>query len=146
MYLLENLTHGDEGKLYVQDALIAVAICAAQVDEEYSYEKTERIAALALANPMFSKEIETVKKRVLHLVHSITPENWEKAVDLAMTSLPAEFKETAFAWAADMIARNGGLTDTKKEFLDELATKLSIEREVAARIFKQVAVLRIREM
>ena len=46
MYLLENLTHGDEGKLYVQDALVAIAVCAAKVDEEYSPEKTDRIAAI----------------------------------------------------------------------------------------------------
>jgi hypothetical protein len=146
MYLLDNLTYGDEGKLYVQDALVAIAVCAAKVDEDYSSEKTDRIAALAFANPMFSQEIETVKKRVYLLVHSITPENCEKALDLAVTSLPADLKETAFAWAADMIARNGGLTDAKKEFLDELATQLSIKRKVAARILKEVAVIRIREM
>ncbi len=80
------------------------------------------------------------------LVHSITPENREKALDLAMTSLPADLKETAFAWAAEMIVRNRGLTDAKKEFLDELTTELSIKREVAAKILKQVAVIRIREM
>jgi hypothetical protein len=146
MYLLENVTHGDEGKLYVQDALVAIAVCAAKVDEEYSPEKTDRIAALALANPLFSKEIETVKKRVYHFVHSITPENREQALDLAMTSLPADLKETAFAWAADMIVRNRGLTDAKKEFLDELATQLSIKRKVAARILKEAFVIQIGEM
>ena len=146
MYLLENLTHGDEGKLYVQDALVAIAVCAAKVDEEYSPEKTDRIAALALANPLFSKEIETVRKRVYRFVHSITPENREKALDLAMTSLPSDLKETAFAWAADMIVRNRGLTDAKKEFLDELATKLSIKRKVAARILKEAFVIQIGEM
>jgi len=146
MYLLDNLTYGDEGKLYVQDALVAIAVCAAKVDEEYSSEKADRIAALALANPLFSKEIETVKKRVYRLVHSIIPENREKALDLAIKSLPADLKETAFAWAADMIVRNRGLTDAKREFLDELTTELSIKREVAAKILKEVAVIRIREM
>jgi uncharacterized phage protein gp47/JayE len=63
-----------------------------------------------------------------------------------MTSLPSDLKETAFAWAADMIVRNRGLTDAKKEFLDELATKLSIKRKVAARILKEAFVIQIGEM
>ena len=79
-------------------------------------------------------------------MHSITPENREKALDLAIKSLPADLKETAFTWAADMVVRNRGLTDAKKGFLDELTTELSIKREVAARILKEVAFIRIREM
>jgi hypothetical protein len=146
MYLLDSLTYGDEGKLYVQDALIAIAVCASGLDEEYSSEETDRIVALALAHPLFSKEIGNIKKRVYHLVQSITHENRERALDLAIKSLPADLKETAFAWAADMVVRNRGLTDAKKGFLDELTTELSINREVAAKILKEVAAIRIRIM
>ena len=146
MDLLNEIAYGDEGKLYAQDALLAIAVCASGVYKEYDPEVVQRIASLALANPLFRTEVEAVQRRVYRLVHSITPENCEKALDLAVTSLPADLKETALAWAADMIARNGGLTDAKKEFLDELATQLSIKRKVAARILKEVAVIRIREM
>lgn len=87
---MDELAHGDEGQLYVNDALLTIAVCAAGVYEDYSAEETDHIVALALASLFFSKEIETVKKSVYRLVHSGSPENREKALDLAIASLPAD--------------------------------------------------------
>lgn len=140
MDLLNEIAYGDEGKLYAQDALLAIAVCASGVYKEYDPEVVQRIASLALANPLFRTEVEAVQRRVYRLVHSITPENRDKALELAIESLPADFTETAFTWSAYMVARNQGLMDTKKEFLDDLTTQLSINRETAAKIVEKVAI------
>lgn len=140
MDLLEQLTYDDEGKLYVQDALVVIAVCAAKVDEEYSPEEADRIVALALANKMFRNEAETVKKRVFHLVHAIMVDDRQEAIDLAVKSLPEEMKETAFAWAVDVITADGVLPDESREFIWEMAAKLSIDSEIAAEIIKVMAI------
>lgn len=140
MDLLDELAYGDEGKLYAQDALLAIAVCASEVYKEYDPALVQRIASLALTNPLFTTEIETVQKRVYRLVHSITPENRGRALELAVESLPVEFRETAFSWAAYMIVRNQGLTGANKGFLDDLATQLSVNSNAAAQIFKKVAI------
>lgn len=141
MDLLDELVYGDDGKLYAQDALLAIAVCASEVYKEYDPALVQRIASLALVNPLFKTEIETVQKRVYRLVHSITQENRDRALDLAMESLPVDSRETAFTWAAYMIARDQGLTDANKEFLDDLATQLSINRKTAAKIVKKVVAI-----
>jgi tellurite resistance protein len=140
MDLLEQLTYGDEGKLYINDALLTISVCAAGADEEYSPEETDRIVALTLANNMFRNEAETVKKRVFHLVNSISAGERQAALDRAVKSLPEEMKETAFAWAIDVITADGILPDENREFIWELAAKLSVGSEIAAEIIKVMAI------
>jgi hypothetical protein len=140
MDLLEQLTYDDEGKLFVNDALLTIAVCAAGVDQEYSPQETDRIVALALANKMFRNEIETVERRVFHLVNSIGAGDRQAALERAVKSLPEEMKETAFAWAVDMIMADGVLPHESGELIRELAEKLSVDSGIAAEIIKVMAI------
>ncbi len=140
MDLLEELTYGDEGKLYVNDALLTIAVWAAGVDKEYSPEETDRIVALALTNKMFRNEAETVKKRVFHFVNSISAGDRQVALDRAVHSLPTEMKETAFALAAEVIMADGVLPDDSAEVIRKLAVKLSVESGITAEIIKVMAI------
>ena len=51
-----------------------------------------------------------------------------------------EMKETAFAWAVDVITADGILPDENREFIWELAEKLSVDSEIAAEIIKVMAI------
>ncbi|MGD8775749.1 MAG: tellurite resistance TerB family protein [Syntrophobacterales bacterium] len=140
MDLLDELAYGDGGKLYTNDALLTIAVCAAGVDEEYSSEETDRIFALAVANKMFRNEAETVERRVFHLINSISGGDRRAALDRAVKSLPEEMKETAFAWAIDVLMADGFLADESKEFVGQLAAKLSVDSEIASEIIKVMAI------
>jgi D-ribose pyranose/furanose isomerase RbsD len=134
---LDMLGMGHRDKLPVQDALLTIAVCTAESGKKAGFSYIPSIVALAIADPLFSDisgKIESLKKRVYHLVNAITVGNQEKFVDLAITSLPSELKETAFAWAADVAIENGILANEKKQFLEALAAKLSIDSAVAERI------------
>ena len=140
MDLLAELAYGDEGKLYISDALLTISVLAGGVDEEYSSEETDRIVALALANKMFRNEAEKVKKRVFHLINSMSGGDRQAALDRAVNSLPEEMKETAFAWAADVIMADGDLPDESRVFIWDLAARLSVDSEIAAEIIKIMAI------
>jgi tellurite resistance protein len=140
MDLMENLTYGEEGKLYVQDAILAIAVCAAELDDESSTEETDRITALALANPMFSNDAETIRKRTFRLIHSIAAGDREEALELALASLPGELKETAVSWAADVLMADGVLAPESKMFVEELARKLSVDSEITCEILEVMAI------
>ena len=134
---------GHRGTLLIQDALLTIAVCTAESVKKAGFDYIPGIVALALADPLFSDisdKIESLKKRVYHLVNAITVGNQDKFVDLAITSLPSELKEKAFAWAADVAIENGILTDEKNQFLETLAAKLSIDSDVAARIIEVSAI------
>jgi hypothetical protein len=122
------------GMLPIEDALLTIAICAAESGKKAGFSYIPGLVALALANPLYSEKIESLRKRIYHLVNAITVGDQEKFVDLAIKSLPSELKETALKWAADVVVANGILADEKKQFLEELAAKLSIDSSVAERI------------
>ena len=134
---LDMLGMRHRGKLPIQDALLTIAVCTAESGKKAGFSYIPGLVALAIADPLFSDisgKIESLQKRVYHLVNAMTVGNQEKFVDLAITSLPSELKEKTFAWAADVAIENGVLLDEKKQFLEELAAKLSIDNAVAERI------------
>ena len=134
---LDMLGMGHRGKLPIEDALLTIAVCTAESGKKAGFSYIPSIFSLAIADPLFSHisgNIESLKKRVYHLVNAITVGNQKKFVDLAITSLPLELKEKALAWAADMAVENGILTDERNQFLEALAAKLSIDSDVAHRI------------
>ena len=131
---LDMLGMRHRGELPIQDALLTIVVCAAESGKKAGFGYIAGLVALALADPLFSEKIESLRKRIYHLVNAITVGDQKKFVDLAITSLPSELKEKAFAWAADVAIENGVLLDEKKQFLEELAEKLSIDSAVAERI------------
>ena len=104
------------------------------MDEHYSSKEIERIVALALANKIFRNKPETIKKTVFRLVNSMRVSDRQEALDRAVTSLPEELKETALAWAGDVLMANEILPDESREFMTELATKLSVDSETTRKI------------
>ena len=126
---LKNLT--------LQDALILVAVCASEIDEEYRYNDAQRIIAMAHAHPLFQEKRKATAARVYHIWNLMVTKDRKKTVDLAVKPLSPELRETAFAWVTEMIISNTGLTEEKKSTLYEFIVKLSIERKSAERIINE---------
>ena len=123
---LKNLT--------LQDALILVAVCASEIDEEHRYNDAQRIIAMAHAHPLFQEKLKSTAARVYHIWNLMVTKDRKKTVDLAFKPLSPELRETAFAWVTEIIISNTGLTEEKKSILYEFIEKLSIERKSAERI------------
>jgi len=131
---LDMLGMRKRGELSIEDALLTIAVCAAESGKKAGFDYIPRIVALAQVNPLFSEKIESLRKTIYHLVNAITAGDQQKFVDLAIRSLPSELKEKAFTWAAEAAIENGILADEKKQFLEKLAAKLSVGSAVAKRI------------
>ena len=89
---LDMLGMRQRGELPIQDALLTIAVCAAESGKKAGFKYISGIIALALADPLFSDRIESLKKRIYHVVNAITVCDQEKFVDLAIMSLPSELK------------------------------------------------------
>jgi len=137
---LDMLGMRQRGSLPTEDALLTIAICAAESGKKAGFSYIPGLIALALADPLYTEKIESLRKRIYHLVNAITVGDQEKFVDLAITSLPSELEEKAFTWAAEAAIENGILADEKKQFLEKLAAKLSVHRDVAKRIIDVSAI------
>ena len=142
---LDMLGMRKRGELPFEDALLTIAICAAESDKKADFSYIPGLVALALAEPLLSENIEGLRKRIYHLVNAMTVGDQEKFLELAIRSLPLELKEKAFSWAAETAIENGILADEKKQFFEELTAKLSIDTAVAERII-DVSAMKIKNL
>jgi len=126
--------HARDGKLFVEEAFLTIAVCAAKLDDKAGFDYTTRIVTLAKAHPVFANITKDIERRVYLIANALTIGDWEEFIDLAVKSLPTELKETALTWAADIVRDQEVRVEKKRDFLDNLATKLSIDNNVAAEI------------
>ena len=126
--------HTRDGKLLVEDAFLTIAVCAAKLDDRPGFDYTTRIVTLARAHPIFANITKNIERRIYLVANALTTPDWEEFIDLAVKSLPTELKETAFTWAADIVSDSEIRVEKERDFLDNLATKLSIDSNVVAEI------------
>ena len=130
-----DMLHTHDGKLFVQDALLTIGVCAAKLNgEARSEEYRKRLSSLAAGYSVFAGTTENMQKRINLIVNGLTRGDRAEFIDLAVRSLPIKLKETAFAWAVDILVDDGVRVEEKEEFLRELATKFSLDEHVATEI------------
>jgi hypothetical protein len=130
-----DMLNAHDGKLFVQDALLTIGVCAARLNDPASSEEYgNRIASLAVGYSVFVGTSENIQKRINLIVNALTQGDKAEFIDLAVRSLPTKLKETAFAWPVDILVDDGVRVEEKEEFLHELATKLSLDEHVATEI------------
>ena len=128
------MLHARDGKLLVEDAFLTIAVCAAKLDDEAGFDYTTRIITLAKAHPVFANITKDIERRVHLIVNALTIADWEESIELAVKSLPAKLKESAFTWAAKIVCDHEIPVEIRTDFLDNLATRLSIDSNITAEI------------
>jgi hypothetical protein len=124
--------------LTVNDALIAVAVCAAKESGGFdgSHRGDEsRIAAMAQKQPLFSGLDDSIDPSISLFMNMIgTSTDLVEPIAIAATVLNPAQKEIAFTWAAEMILPDGLLTEKRQRILKKYASLLKIDRTVAQQI------------
>jgi hypothetical protein len=122
----ENLT--------VQDAIIAVAVFASQLDPNDCDEDIKKIQSLAQNHPLFSEDSDRIRSRIYKFANYMGTENAEKLVNLAAGSLTSEMKNFAFTWAMKLFLDEDGELGNKENLLDDLRIQLAIDSHIAKKI------------
>lgn len=163
MDLVQWLESQNEVTLTHRDALLTVAICAAEKGVGDGQTQLLQVDALVRSHPLFSddfdavtqidfdaatqinfdavtrSEFDAVTQRInelFALTHKTDPET---AIGLAARSLTPELRKTAFKWAVKIALNEGYLSVEKKMFLGKLAIQFMIDMEVAEKIYTEVA-------
>ena len=122
--------------LSIQDSLILITVCAANIDDKCCRKTVRRITELAQSHPLFQEEPKVTTKRINWFSNHMINKKCDNAVDIAARTLTPELKETVFAWATEIIICKNGLTEEKKSFLENLLMKLPIDKNTAERIIE----------
>ena len=62
----------------------------------------------------------------------------EKALEIALEVLSPELRKTAFELATEVVIKGNTLQDQKTEILEELVTKMSIEKQFAETVIERL--------
>jgi hypothetical protein len=126
--------------LAIQDALVIIAIFAAQMEPDDCEEDSRRIAAVCDNHPAFEEPRNDILKRINKFGNSmLSPDNRDqiKAVEIAINVLTPNLRKTTFELAAEVALSGKALTDENKAVLDTLKTKLSIESYFAQKVVEK---------
>ena len=118
--------------LTVQDSFTIIALYAAQLDPEDCKEDIDRIMAILNSDALFSEEHPITRDRINKFQNSMEKVNPLNAVERATKVLTSELRQKAFMIAARIVKAMQEIRSAKT--LQNLATKLSIEKELLEKI------------
>lgn len=139
MNLVKWLENENKDILTPQDALLTVAICAAEMGSGDIQAQLARIDALARSHPLFADEPDLIQRRINELFALVHNTDQGAAIGLAARSLTPELRETAFKWAVNMVLTNGPASEEKKGFLGTLVIQFMIDMELAEKIYAEAS-------
>ena len=125
-------------KLVVQDAIIIIAIYAAQIDPSHSEEEINRIERIAESYPVCVEKKKGILSRINLFVNEMRKVDRDKAFGMAMEMLTPELRKTAFEMAAEVVITGNKLIDQKRENLEKLMEKMSIETQFAGKFIERL--------
>ena len=125
-------------KLVVQDAIIIIAIYAAQIDPSHSEEEINRIERIAESYPVCVEKKKGILSRINLFVNEMRKVDRDKAFEMAMEMLTPELRKTAFEMAAEVVITGNKLLDQKREILEKLIEKMSIETQFAGKFIERL--------
>ena len=97
--------------LSIQDSLILITVCAANIDDKCRRNDVKRITNLAQSHPLFKEEPKVTTKRVNWFSNMMINKDCGNAVDFAVRTLTPELKETVFDWAVEIIISKNRLNE-----------------------------------
>lgn len=110
-----------------QEAFLAIALATSAADGNISESEAKGIFAYLLQMRMFDgyteKQMSDMFKKLINLLKN---EGVGGLVAVAKTSLPAEYRETAFICAVDIALADGVIEDGEKAMLEELQQVLGV--------------------
>lgn len=128
-----------------QRAIMTIVVAAVKADGDISADEVGRIRSMCARSPIFARNSTEQDDVVIDFADSVTRQLKGDAVLQASKALKPELRETAFAFACDMVLADGMVTDTEEQYLADLASKLDLSDDVVNAVV-QTTVIRNRSL
>lgn len=122
-------------------ALMSVAVMAAQADGRLKPRELERLRLMAREHALFAR-VESVEDFIAGRVEDLKVFGRSALLRDCRAALSPRLRETAYAWAARIVQDDGSLHPDEHAFLAELAGSFGVPGPLAAKIRAVAAVLR----
>ena len=126
-------------------AIMTIVVAAVKADGQVADEEVMRIRSMCARSPIFRTNSVDQDTAIINFADSVTTQLGHDAIVQAAQRLTPELRETAFAFACDMVLADGVVGSSEEGFLEGLVRDLMISPEVGQSIVR-VTVIRNRSL
>lgn len=124
-----------------QRAIMTIVIAAIKADGNVSDEEVGHLRSMCARSPIFASNSKEEDDAVIHFALNVTDQLGTGAIERAAEALRSELRETAFAFATEMVLADGMVGEKEEAFISQLAGSLGISEELGRAV---IAVTTIR--
>lgn len=125
----------NETTLGPAEAFAAIALIAVAADGYATDSEAQAITTTLSRMQLFrSYPGDVMRKMIDRLLSVLQRDGVDVLFNAAMTTLPDELKETAFAVATDIVLADGDVSEEEEALLNDLYRALEISEEMAVKI------------
>ncbi len=110
----------------VQQAIMMIVVAAVMADGEVADEEIMRIRSMCSLSPIYANNSGEQDTAVIRFAANVFTQMGEQAITEAARVLHPELRETAFAFACDMVLADGLVGQKEEKFLTSLMNNLEI--------------------
>ncbi|MDP3544465.1 MAG: tellurite resistance TerB family protein [Elusimicrobiota bacterium] len=122
-------------------AVMSVAVLAMAADGRWSKNEIERLRMMSYLQPLF-RDIHSVEKFIGSRAADLRAVGPKVLLEDCRKALTPRMRETAYAWAVELVQSDGAVVTAEHEFLQELAAKFSVPGPLARKLQTAAAIRR----
>jgi len=134
MGLFDGLKGSGGQAINTQQAIMMIVLSAIEADGDIADEEITRLRAMCFLSPIFASNSKDQDLMVLKFASDRNERLGSESLAVAGSNLSPELRETAFAFACDMILADGVVGSTEEAFLEKAVSQLEIDLEIAQSI------------
>jgi tellurite resistance protein len=145
MGLFDGFRGPTEKKLSADEAIMTVVLGAIMADGEVDDDEVTRLKAMCVLSPIYARNTSERDRNIVQRALNQVSQDGEQAMRRAAAALSPALRETAFAFACDMVLADGVLAPSEERFVEQLAETLELAPALA-RAIVQVTLIRNRDL
>jgi len=112
-----------------QKAIMTIVIAAIKADGNVSDDEVGRLRSMCARSPIFSANSKDEDDSIIDFALNVSDQLGANAIAQAAEALKPEMRETAFAFATEMVLADGMVGAKEEAFISQLAEALGVSEE-----------------
>lgn len=140
MGLFDSFRAKTEPEFDTQRAVMTIVITALAADGEVDDEEVARMRSMCARSPIFAHNSKQEDDRVIDFALASIRRLGNDALGRAAAALTPPLRETAFAFAVEIVMADGHVGAQEEAFIDRLVRLLEVDEDVARAVIGVTAI------
>lgn len=134
MGLFDGIKSKTTPQFNVQKAIMTIVVGAVSVDGNASDEEIGYVRSMCARSPIFATNTKAEDEALIDFAYNVIQQLGNDAIGMAAQALDHELRETAFAFATEIVLADGMVGKDEEAFITGLADILNIDGDLARNI------------